>query len=81
MININTMKKLTLPILAVIFSTSLSGCGLVEDAFKAGLIFAVVIIAIIGLLIWILRFTVNNLNKRFVFMPIDRKNEPFKNKA
>ena len=75
------MKKLTLPILAVIFSTSLSGCGLVEDAFKAGLIFAVVIIAIIGLLVWILRFTVNNLNKRFVFLPIERKNKPFEDKA
>jgi len=33
------MKKLALPILCLFLMFSLSGCGLMEDAFKAGLFF------------------------------------------
>ena len=51
------MKKITLPLFAFILCFSLSGCGLMEDAFKAGFIIALIIAAIIGLLIWILHFS------------------------
>ena len=70
------MKKITLPVVAFIASISLSGCGLMEDAFKAGLIFALVIVAIIGLLVWILRLAADNLNKKYLFIT-DRKSDKF----
>jgi len=50
------MKKLVLPAICLFFMFSLSGCGLMEDAFKAGLFFGLIVIAIIGLLVWLLRF-------------------------
>lgn len=61
------MKKLLLPIFAAIFCMALSGCGLVEGAFKAGLIFALVIIAVIGLVIYLLRLVIRQLAKTPVF--------------
>jgi hypothetical protein len=60
------MKKLILPILSLFFMFSLSGCGLMEDAFKAGLFFGLIVIAIIGLLIWLLRFGISQLVKKGV---------------
>ncbi|HEY4195724.1 MAG TPA: hypothetical protein VGM63_09325 [Mucilaginibacter sp.] len=59
------MKKSVLPLTAVFLVTSLSGCGLMEGAFKAGFIIALIIAAIIGLLIWILHFTFKILSKYF----------------
>lgn len=58
------MKKLILPILCLFLTLSLSGCGLMEDAFKAGLFFGLIIIAIIGLLVWLLRFGINALTRK-----------------
>jgi hypothetical protein len=51
------MKKFALPFFALTLGLSLSGCGLMEDAFKAGFTIALIIAAIIGLLIWILHFS------------------------
>jgi len=59
------MKKSILLFLAVAMCFSLSGCGLMEDAFKAGFIIALVIIAVIGLLIWILHIGWRILVKLF----------------
>jgi hypothetical protein len=58
------MKKLILPFLSVLLATSLSGCGLMEDAFKAGVIFAIIIVAIIGLIIWLVRAVVRQIEKK-----------------
>jgi hypothetical protein len=58
------MKKMILPFLCVCLSISLSGCGLMEDAFKAGVFFAIVIIAVVGLLVWLLRMGYNQLVKK-----------------
>jgi hypothetical protein len=59
------MKKLLLPLVAVFFCCSLSGCGLMEDAFKAGVIITLIIAAIVGLLIWILHMSWKLLRKYF----------------
>ena len=58
------MKKLILPAICLLLSFSLSGCGLMEDAFKAGVFFAVIIAVIVGLLIWILKMGYRQLLKR-----------------
>jgi hypothetical protein len=58
------MKKLILPFLCFFLMFSLSGCGLMEDAFKAGLFFGLIVIAIIGLLVWLLRFGVKLLLRK-----------------
>ena len=59
------MKKLILPILGVALCCSLSGCGLMEDAFKAGVIITLIVAAVIGLLIWIFHFSWKLLSKYF----------------
>lgn len=59
------MKKLLLPLFALIILTSLSGCGLMEGAFKAGFIIALIIAALIGLLIWIFHIVLKSLAKYF----------------
>ena len=59
------MKKLILPFVALFIAFTMSGCGLVEDAFKAGLIFAVVIIAIIGLIVWLARIVTSAIGKKY----------------
>jgi len=59
------MKKLILPIVCLFLTVSLSGCGLMEDAFKAGFIIALIIAALIGLLIWIFHFSYKTLAKHF----------------
>ncbi len=59
------MKKLLLPFIALLTASSLSGCGLVEGAFKAGVIFTLIIIAIIGLVIWLSRMVAIFLEKRY----------------
>lgn len=59
------MKKLTLPVFCIALMVSLSGCGLMEDAFKAGIFFGVLIILIIGLIIWLLRIIIKQVGKRF----------------
>ncbi|MDB5132206.1 MAG: hypothetical protein JWR02_1955 [Mucilaginibacter sp.] len=58
------MKTSTLPIVCFLLMFSLSGCGLMEDAFKTGLFFGLIIVAIIALLIWVLRFGINLLIKK-----------------
>jgi hypothetical protein len=45
--------------------TIISGCGLVEGAFKAGLIFALILVAIIGLIIWLARITGKLITKKY----------------
>ena len=60
------MKKLVLPILCLFLMFSLSGCGLMEDAFKAGLFFGLIVVAIIGLLIWLLHFGISLLVRKGV---------------
>jgi len=59
------MKKFTLPILALLLCFSLSGCGLMEDAFKTGFIIALILAVAIGLLIWILHISWKILTKFF----------------
>ncbi|QQL49504.1 hypothetical protein [Mucilaginibacter ginkgonis] len=59
------MKKISLGALALILMSTLSGCGLMEDAFKAGVIFALIIAAIIGAIIWALNFTICQVKKRY----------------
>jgi hypothetical protein len=59
------MKKLILPFFCVVLCLSLSGCGLMEDAFKAGFIIALILAAIIGLLIWVLHMSWKVLTKYF----------------
>jgi len=57
------MKKFTFLFSGLALACSLSGCGIMEDAFKAGFIIAFIIAAIIGLLIWILHFSWKLLKK------------------
>jgi hypothetical protein len=59
------MKKLILPFFCVVLCLSLSGCGLMEDAFKAGFIIALILAAIIGLLIWVLHMSWKVMTKYF----------------
>ncbi len=48
------MKPFTLPVICFLLMFLFSGCGLMEDAFKTGLFFGLIIVAIIALLIWVL---------------------------
>jgi hypothetical protein len=59
------MKKIVLPVFGFVIASSLSGCGLMEDAFKAGFWIALIIAAIIGLLIWALHFSWTQLKRYF----------------
>jgi len=59
------MKKLASITSLLILSMSLSGCGLMEDAFKAGIFFAFVIVAIIALVIWLVRMTGRAMFKKY----------------
>jgi hypothetical protein len=59
------MKKRLLPWAALGLCLSLSGCGLMEDAFKAGFIIALVLAAIVGLLIWVFHLTWKGLQRYF----------------
>ncbi len=58
------MKKFTLPLFGLIIATLFSGCGLIEDAFKAGIFFTIVIVIIVGLIIWLSRMVIKQLSKR-----------------
>lgn len=55
------MKKYYLLIIGSAACLSLSGCGLMEMSFKAGFIMALILAAIIGLLIWVLHFSLKKL--------------------
>ncbi len=57
------MKKFALPLVCLVVTFLFSGCGLVEGAFKAGLIFGLIAIAIIGLIIYLLRFLIIKITK------------------
>jgi hypothetical protein len=57
----SNMKKYYLLISGLCACFSLSGCGLMEMSFKAGVIMALIIAAIIGLLIWALHFSLKKL--------------------
>lgn len=59
------MRKLILPLFCLALTVSLSGCGLMEDAFKAGIFFGILLIAIVGLIIWLLRLVIKQFGKRF----------------
>jgi len=59
------MKKRIWPIACLLLCLSLSGCGLMEDAFKAGFVIALIIAGIVGLLIWILHIGWKLLTKYF----------------
>jgi len=59
------MKKILLPVCGFFLSASLSCCGPMEYAFKAGFIIALIIAAVIGLLIWILHMTIKTLAHYF----------------
>jgi Kef-type K+ transport system membrane component KefB len=59
------MKKFPLVFGLLILSFSLSGCGLMEDAFKAGVIFAIIVVAIIALIIWLARMVAKYIIKKF----------------
>jgi len=59
------MKKFILPVICILLTFSLSGCGLMEDVFKAGFIIAIIIAALIGLLIWIFHMSWKLLAKYF----------------
>ncbi len=59
------MKNFILTLFCLVGICCLSGCGLMEDAFKAGVIFALIIVAIVGLLIWLLRLTVREVKKYY----------------
>ena len=59
------MRKFPLIICLLILSFSFSGCGLMEDAFKAGVIFAIIVVAIIALIIWLARIVVKIIIKKF----------------
>jgi hypothetical protein len=58
------MRKLILPLFCLFLVFSLSGCGLMEDAFKAGRFFGIIVIAIIALLVWLLRITIKLLIRK-----------------
>ena len=59
------MKKFILPVICILLTFSLSGCGLMEDAFKAGFIIAIIIAALVRLLIWIFHMSWKLLAKYF----------------
>jgi hypothetical protein len=59
------MKKLILPAICLFLVTSLSGCSLMEDAFKAGVVITLIIAAIVGLLIWVLHIVYKILCRYF----------------
>lgn len=59
------MKRLILITGCLFLCTLLSGCGLMEDAFKAGFTIALILAVIVGLLIWILHFSYVCLARRF----------------
>jgi hypothetical protein len=65
------MKKFSLPLMCLFLSVSLSGCGLFEDAFKAGIIFALILVAIVGLVIWLLRMVIKLIFKQPVVRIIE----------
>ncbi len=59
------MRKFTSVAVMFALSLSLSGCGLMEDAFKAGVIFALILAAIIGLIIWLARIVGKTVSKKY----------------
>lgn len=59
------MKKLILPVICLLTTILFSGCGLMEDAFKAGVIITLIAVAIIGLLVWILHSVGRYVSKNY----------------
>ncbi|MFD0795419.1 hypothetical protein ACFQZX_17485 [Mucilaginibacter litoreus] len=59
------MKKIITVAMLLTTFMFLSGCGLMEGAFKAGFIIALILAAAIGLLIWILSISWKFINKHF----------------
>ncbi len=59
------MKKFILPLICLFLCFSLSGCGLMEDAFKAGFTIAIILAALVGLLIWIFHMSWKLITKYF----------------
>jgi hypothetical protein len=59
------MKKSPLVFGLLILSLLFSGCGLMEDAFKAGVIFAIIVVVIIALIIWLARIVAKYIIKKF----------------
>lgn len=71
------MRKFPIVIVLFILSCSLSGCGLMEDAFKAGVIFAIIIVAIIALVVWLARMVAKYIMKKFD-LSLEEDNEVIK---
>lgn len=59
------MKKIHLPAICLVLCTLLSSCGLMESAFKAGFLIALILACLVGLLIWIFHFSYVRLARRF----------------
>ena len=59
------MRKLASVAILFALSLSLSGCGLMEDAFKAGVIFAIILVAIVALIVWLARFVAKVASKKY----------------
>lgn len=59
------MKKFIYMVGCFFLCTALSGCSLVEGAFKAGFIIALILVAIVGVLVWILHYTYVHMARRF----------------
>ncbi|MBS1533320.1 MAG: hypothetical protein JSU01_23680 [Bacteroidetes bacterium] len=60
------MRKFIPAITCLFISIILSGCGLMEDAFKAGVIFALIIVAIIALVVWLARIVGRSVSKNMI---------------
>ncbi len=58
------MKNFTLFLFCFTTAILFSGCGLVEDAFKAGIFFTIIIVVIIGLIVWLSRIVISQAVKR-----------------
>lgn len=72
-----------LPAVCLLTATLFAGCGLMEDAFKAGVIITIIIVAVIGLLIWVLRNVAGSISKNYEVEVIPYRqpgNYPLKNK-
>ena len=59
------MRKYTPLISLLVLLFSLSSCGLMENAFKAGIIFALIIVAIIALIIWLARIVAKAIIRKY----------------
>ena len=67
------MKKLILSSLALFLIATMSGCTLIEDGFKAGVIFTIIIVFIIGIIIWAVRMVAHQVSKKYTLQTVPVK--------